>query len=108
MGRKLESKFQSELKQELYEMFPGCFIFKQDTNEYQGVPDLLILYYDRWAMLEGKRSENEPFQPNQEWYLEHFNNMSFAACIYPENKEEVLRGLQQALQPSGYPLIPRA
>ncbi len=109
MARKLETKFQSDLKQDIYELFPGCFIFKQDANAYQGIPDLLILWGNRWAMLEVKRkrpTSASDFEPNQEWYIEHFNQMSFAACIYPENKDEVLYGLQSALQSPGYSRFP--
>lgn len=90
----LESKFQRELKAKLYAMFPGCYIIKQ--NAFQGIPDLLILWRDKWAMLEVKRSSSSPFEPNQEWYLEEFNNMAFAACIYPENEQEVLDAIQLA------------
>lgn len=96
----LESKFQKELKAELYEMFPGCYIFKQDEHQLQGIPDLLILWRNKWAMLEVKRSRAEFLdpEPNQPYYVEEFDRMSFAAFIYPENREEVLRELQQAFR----------
>lgn len=95
---KLESKFQKELKDELRVLFPGCFIFKLDPNEIQGIPDLLILHNNKWAILEVKRSANAPHRPNQDYYVEVLNKMSFASFIYPENKEEVLYALQHALQ----------
>lgn len=99
MPRKpLESKYQSELRKRVENLFPGCFILKNDPNLIQGVPDLTILWRDRWAVLEVKRSANEAYEPNQEWYLELLNNMSFAACIYPENEEEVLDALQQTFR----------
>jgi hypothetical protein len=94
-----ENKFQSDLRKRLSEMFPGCFILKNDPTLLQGVPDLTILFNDRWAGLEVKRSASSPFEPNQEYYISVWNEMSFAAVIYPENEEEVLRGLQQALRP---------
>ena len=37
------------------EMLPGCIVMKNDPNYIQGIPDLLILYRDRWAALECKR-----------------------------------------------------
>lgn len=96
MGR-LERDFQSKLIKELKVMFKGCIIVKNDPNYIQGIPDLLILYNDRWAALEVKKSEHAHHQPNQEYYVDLMDQMSFAAFIYPENKEEILYELQQAL-----------
>lgn len=92
----LENKFKTKLIKELKEMFPGCIVAHFDPNEIQGLPDLLILYGDRWAALEGKRNANASHRPNQDYYVGLMNDMSFAAFIYPENKEEVLYELQQA------------
>lgn len=79
-------------------MFPGIVVRKHDIQ--QGWPDLLLLYGPHWAMLETKRSAPGPndFEPNQEWWIERFDEMSFAACVYPENEEEVLYALSQAFQ----------
>lgn len=82
--------FQEKLKKELKEMFPGCIITKLDSGDIQGIPDLLILYKDKWATLENKRSAKATKQPNQEYYVEKMNDMSFSRFIYPENKDEVL------------------
>lgn len=94
-----ENVYQAELIKKLRQLFPDCFILKNDSSYMQGVPDLLILYRDRWAMLEVKpktpKSSND-FEPNQEWYLEQLDAMSFASCIYPENEEAVLDALQSA------------
>ena len=89
-----ESKFQSELKKELKVMFPGCIITKLDSGDIQGIPDLLILYKDKWATLENKRNAKASRQPNQEYYVEKMNEMSFSRFIYPENKDEVLNELK--------------
>ena len=94
-----ENRFKTNLVRELKQMFPGCMIFHLDPNEIQGAPDLLILYEDKWAVLEGKDYATAPHRPNQDYYVEKMNNMSFAAFIYPENKEEVLYELQQTFQP---------
>ena len=90
---KLESGFQDRLIAELKEMFPGCMVFKMD--QIQGIPDLLILYGKRWASLENKKSATAKHQPNQEYYVDLMNRMSFSRFICPENKEEVLTELQK-------------
>ncbi len=91
-----ESVYQRNLKNILEEMFPGCFILKNDPEHFQGIPDLIILFGNKWAMLEVKQSSKAPKQPNQEYYLNLLNRMSFAAVIYPENEREVLNGLYEA------------
>lgn len=90
-----ESKFQKELKKELKEMFPGCIITKMDSGDIQGIPDLLILYKDKWATLENKKSKDATRRPNQEYYVSKMDDMSFSRFIYPENKEEVLNELRE-------------
>lgn len=77
-------------------MFPGCVILKNDPNYRQGIPDLIILWRDKWATLEVKRSEKAPHQPNQDYYVSMMHSMSFSSFIYPENKEEILSELQQS------------
>ena len=94
----LEKTFKTKLVDTLRQMFPGCIIAHLDPNEIQGIPDLLILYKNKWAVLEGKQYKDAPYRPNQEYYLELMNQMSFASVIYPENKEEVLHELQQAFR----------
>jgi hypothetical protein len=49
-------------------------------------------------MLEVKASADAPEQPNQEYYVNSLDAMSFAAFIYPENEEEVLDDLQSAFE----------
>ena len=90
-----ESKFQKELKKEIKEMFPGCIITKMDSGDIQGIPDLLILYKDKWATLENKKSKDATRRPNQEYYVSKMDDMSFSRFIYPENKEEVLNELRE-------------
>lgn len=95
----LESKFQRELKQDIKDLFPGCIILKNDANYKPGFPDLLILFNDRWAVLEVKADRTSPYRPNQEYYLGLCGEMSYAATVYEENKEDVLHDLQLALRP---------
>lgn len=90
----LENKFKTKLCNELKSMFPGCMVTHMDPNEIQGAPDLLILYKDKWAALEGKKSATASVRPNQEYYVNRMNDDSFASFIYPENKDEVLGKLK--------------
>ncbi len=93
----LESGFQDRLIRDLKKMFPGCMIFKMDQK--QGIPDLLILYRDKWATLECKKFAGAKKQSNQSDYVGIMDHMSFSRFIEPSNKEEVLRELQQAFKP---------
>jgi hypothetical protein len=92
----LEREYQADLITKLEELFPGCFILKNDSAYLQGVPDLLILFGNKWAMLEVKKNARAKVQPNQRYYIQALDSMSFAAFIYPENEEEVLHDLQLA------------
>lgn len=96
-----ENKFQSDLIKELKMIFPGCVVIKNDPNYIQGIPDLLILFNDRWAALECKKEKKSKHRPNQDFYISQMNNMSYASFIYPENKEDVINELQSALRASG-------
>lgn len=96
-----ESVYQAKLIKKIQSRFPGCFILKNDPSENQGIPDILILFHDRWGMLESKISLRASIQPNQEYYVDMFNHMSFAAFICPENEEMVLDDLQSALWAPG-------
>jgi hypothetical protein len=94
----LESNFQAKLIRELKDEFPGCMVLKNDSGYIQGIPDLLVLYKDKWASLECKQTTRAKKQPNQEYYIGLMDEMSFARFISPENKEEVLYELHQALR----------
>ena len=87
---KKESEFQSSVKKELEERLPGCVVSKNATGFHDGFPDLICLVGETWLMLECKRSEDEPHQPNQDWWVDHLNEMSYAAFIFPENREQVM------------------
>ena len=93
-----ESKFQSDLKKELKQRFPGCIVTKLDSGDIQGIPDLLVLYKNKWATLENKKSANAPHRPNQDYYVNKMNEMSFSSFIYPENKEDVLNELSKTFE----------
>lgn len=90
---KLESKFQKELIDEVKARYPGCIALKNDSSYIQGFPDWTILYKDRWAILEVKKERGAHRQPNQEYYVNTLNDMSFSRFVFPENKDEVLEDL---------------
>lgn len=94
----LENKFKTNLIKEIEKRFPGSYVFHLDPTERQGVPDLLILYKNKWAALEGKKNKNAYHRPNQDYYVKTMNEMSYASFIYPENKEDVLNEIQQAFE----------
>jgi 3-hydroxymyristoyl/3-hydroxydecanoyl-(acyl carrier protein) dehydratase len=91
-----EAAYQAKLIRKLKRIFPGCVILKNDAQYQQGILDLTLLWKRWWAMLEVKASANARRQPNQDYFVEQLDHMSFAAYIYPENEEEVLLALQDA------------
>jgi hypothetical protein len=93
-----ENQYQAKLIRKIKKMFPGCVVLKSDSSYLQGVPDLIILWEFNWASLEVKPTAKASRQPNQDYYVEQLDEMSFAAYIYPENEEEVLSALQQAFK----------
>lgn len=90
---KLESKFQKEVIDEIKGRYPGCVALKNDSSYIQGFPDWTVLYKDKWAVLEMKRERGARKQPNQEYYVDQLDGMSFSRFIFPENKDEVLEDL---------------
>jgi hypothetical protein len=94
----LENKFKTNLVAEIEKRLPGSLVFHTDPRERQGAPDLLVLYQDRWAALEGKKTKTASHRPNQDYYVQVMNRMSFARFIYPENKEEVLNELERSFK----------
>ncbi len=100
-----ESAYQADLVKRIKDLLPDCVILKNDSSYMQGVPDLLVLWEDRWAMLEVKASEKAPLQPNQLYWVRAFNEMSFSAVIFPENEELVLDALQQSFRARRPPFV---
>ena len=91
----LENKFQAKLIKRIKDLFPGCIVMKNDSSYIQGIPDLLVLNNRRWASLECKKNANAKKQPNQEYYVDKMDNMSFSRFICPENEDEVLEELAE-------------
>ena len=97
----LESKFQSDLIKEIKTRFPNAIVLKNDPNYIQGMPDLTILHKNKWATLECKKSSKATHRPNQDYYVEKMNDMSFSSFISPENKQEVLDGMEKLFESRG-------
>lgn len=96
-----ESKYQAKLIKKLHRRFPGCVVMKNDSGYIQGIPDLTVLYGECWAALEVKESADATLQPNQNYYIQKLDEMSFAAIVYPENERYVLNALQEAFETGG-------
>lgn len=96
MARGPEARFQDGLRKRLFELFPGCKVFKM--NQHQGIPDLLVLWRDKWALLECKAWIKAHHQPNQDYWVEEYGKMSFSAFVSPDNVEEVLNDLSRAFR----------
>ena len=92
---KKESQFQKEFLDEFREHHPGCVILKNDSSYIQGFPDWTILHKDKWAVLEMKKEKNAKKQPNQEYYVNKLDGMSYSSFVYPENAREVMEELNE-------------
>ena len=92
-----ETQYQTKLMKKISKLIPDCVVMKNDPHQIQGIPDILVLYKNRWAMLEVKMEDTSPEQPNQQYYVDALSEMSWASFIHPGNEEEVLGELQRAL-----------
>ena len=92
-----ESQFQARFLERITTTWGGTLVVRLDPNWQQGIPDYMVLIEDKWFCLEFKRSSKAPLQPNQQWFVDTMDEMSFARFVYPENEEEVFRDIQQAL-----------
>ena len=90
-----ENEFQADFIKELKYEFPGCIVLKNDPNYIQGIPDTIVLYKDKWAAFEIKRNAKSSHRPNQDYYVEAMNDMSYSAFIFPENRKEILDELSE-------------
>ena len=92
---KLESKFQKDFIDEAKERYPDCVVLKNDSSYIQGFPDWTLLYEDKWAVLEMKKERGAHKQPNQEYYVNKLDKMSFSRFVFPENRDEVFEDLDR-------------
>lgn len=103
-----ENAYQRQLVKRLKTRFADhkFVMIKNDPNYQQGILDWTLLIDDWWAMLEVKASRTARERPNQDYFVELLNGMTFAAFIFPENEEEVLDALQQAFETRGRSRVP--
>ena len=97
---KVEAEYQRKLITKIENRFPGAIVNKNDpvSIHRQGYPDLLILYKNKWAALETKRVTGASKRPNQGYYVNLLNSMSYASFIYPENEEQVFNELDEVFK----------
>ena len=93
-----ESKFQAKLIKDIKERLPDCIVLKNDPTYLQGIPDLTVFNNNKWATLEVKKSANASHQPNQDYYVEMMDRMSFSRFVYPENRDTVFSDLIDYLE----------
>ena len=93
-----ESKFQAKLIKDIKERLPDCIVLKNDPTYLQGIPDLTAFNNDQCATLEVKKSANASHQPNQDYYVEMMDRMSFSRFVYPENRDAVFSDLIDYLE----------
>lgn len=92
-----ESKFKRELIRKLKEQYPGAVILKNDANDKIGIPDHLMLYGRHWIAFEAKASQHAAHRPNQDYWVNLLNSMSFASFVYPQNEGWFLHEVQRSL-----------
>lgn len=108
-SRKRENSFQGDLVKELEDIYPDSYVYPNDGGSIQGFPDITILHHSgKWATLECKKSKNEPYQPNQKYYVDDMSKKAFSAVIFPENKKEILDGLHKSLEPCRKTRVPKS
>lgn len=95
-----ENEYQKGLKKRIKNEFPGCYLFKNDPIDQQGIPDLLVAYQDKWCALECKRSAAAPHRPNQDYYVSDMNTKGMASFIYPENEDDIIFKMLNTLEDS--------
>jgi hypothetical protein len=96
-----EATYQRNLIKRIKELLPGAVVMKNDPGYIQGIPDLIVLWQNKWAALEVKVSGSSNIQPNQQYYVDQLGAMSYAAFIHPDNESEVLYELQRAFGVGG-------
>ena len=91
-----ESEFKSKLYRDIRTKFPGSEVIPNDAGHTQGFPDATVYFPNgKYVLLEGKRDENSPRQPNQEYYVNESPLRSNAMFVYPQNKKKVMKELER-------------
>ncbi len=95
---KTENKYQAGLIKRIKERYDGAIVLKNDSSYKQGIPDLTVLYKNKWAALECKRCDDASKRPNQSYYISKMDDMSFARFISPDNEEDILNEMDEAFE----------
>lgn len=95
---KKENEYQAGLIKRLKERYSGAIVLKNDSAYKQGIPDLTVLYKNKWAALECKQRDKSSHRPNQDYYISKMDEMSFARFISPDNEEDVLNEMDEAFK----------
>jgi hypothetical protein len=82
--------FQYQMRKRLEREFPGCIVLKNDPSWIGGIPDLLMVWGPHWAALETKAEPKSKRQPNQPFYVDKMDRMSYASFVSQDNVEEVI------------------
>ena len=90
MSKEKESNIQKRIIDRIKTMLPGAIVLKNDPNYIQGIPDLSVMWENKWCMLEVKRYENSSKQPNQEYYVNKADWMSYGRFISSDNEDEII------------------
>lgn len=93
-----EAEFQRKLIAEIKNRFQDCVVIKNDADYIQGIPDITVFWGNHWATLECKGSSKASHRPNQDYYVDKMNRMSFSAFVYPENMEDVLDDMERSFK----------
>lgn len=94
----LESSFKADFKKEVARRLPHVQMYEPKTHT-RSAPDLIILGWGTWAVCEFKRDRDADEQPNQDRTIKILSEMGRAEFVYPDNVEEVLRGLEDLFSP---------
>jgi len=94
----IEATFQSHFMSILERNYPAATVIKVDPTFRKSFPDVIMLGPGSfWGAFETKRAYGSPQQPNQSYYIDVMDAQCFGRFVQPENLEEVLRDLEQAI-----------
>lgn len=67
----------------------------ENKSQRRSTLDTIFLGRRVWAALEFKKEKGASEQPNQDYYVDKWNKLSYARIVYPDNAEEVLDELEE-------------
>lgn len=94
----LESRLKADFKAEVKRRIPHVKMYEPKTHT-RAAPDLIILGTGAiWWAGEFKKDRDSDEQPNQDSTINYLNDIGYADFVYPDNAEEVLRGLERLFE----------